>query len=161
VRGGFSCILCHSLISALGHWGCLPWGNFDILLNRKGSPIKVTVIGHPLLHQSCIHLLWALGKYKLCDNIFAPLPGNTKSIFLNDTFSVSLYLKAFILQNLPGDSIEGDPLIPLIVSRKLSGDSTKLREIYQSSQVLQKKASSRFSCSKIIIWRQSSLNHNV
>jgi hypothetical protein len=27
----------------------------------------------------------------------APLPGNTDSIFLNDTFSVSLSLKAFIL----------------------------------------------------------------
>jgi hypothetical protein len=40
----------------------------DILLNRKGFPIKVTVIGHSLLHQSCFHLPWLLGKYRLCDN---------------------------------------------------------------------------------------------
>jgi hypothetical protein len=31
--------------------------------------------------------LWILGKYKLCDNIFASLSGNTKSILLKeDTF---------------------------------------------------------------------------
>ena len=59
---------CHSLIIPLGHWGRLPWGNFDILLNRKGFPINVTVIGHPLLCQSCIHLPWALGKFRLCNN---------------------------------------------------------------------------------------------
>jgi hypothetical protein len=160
VRGGFSCILA-LVISPLGHWGRLPWGNLDILLNRKGFPIKVTVIGHPLLRQSCIHLPWALGKYRLCDNILAPLSGNTESIFLNDTFLVSLSLKAFILQSLPGDSTEGDPLIPLIISRRLSGDSTKFREVYQSSQVLQKKASPRLSYSKIIVWRQSSLQYDV
>jgi hypothetical protein len=67
VRGGFSCILALVIIP-LGHRGRLPWGNLDILLNRKGFPIKVTVIGHPLLCQSCIHLPWALGKYRLCDN---------------------------------------------------------------------------------------------
>jgi hypothetical protein len=70
VSGGISCILALSLINPLGHWGHLPWGNFDILLNRKGFPIKVTVIGHPLLRQSCIHLPWALGKYRLCDNTY-------------------------------------------------------------------------------------------
>ena len=60
---------CLSLINPLGHWGRLPWGNFYIPLNRKGFPIKVTVISHPLLRQSCIHLPWALGKYRLCDNM--------------------------------------------------------------------------------------------
>ena len=144
---------CLSLIIPLGHWGHLPWGNFDILLNRKEFPIKVTVIGHPLLRQSCIHLPCALGKYRLCDNILASLPRNNESIFLNDTFSVNLYPKPSFSQSLPSDSTEGDPLIPLIISRRLYGDSTEFKEVYQSSQVLQKKASLRLSYSKIIIWR--------
>ena len=67
MRGGFSCIFA-LVISPLGHRGHLPWGNLDISLNRKGVPVKVALIGHPLLRQSCIHLPWALGKYRLCDN---------------------------------------------------------------------------------------------
>jgi hypothetical protein len=40
----------------------------------------------------------------------APFLGNIESIFLDDTFSVSLSLKAFILQILPGDPTDGDSL---------------------------------------------------
>jgi hypothetical protein len=48
-----------------------------------------------------------------CVIIFlAPFPGNNESIFLNDTFSIGLSLKEFILQRLPGDSTEGDSLTP-------------------------------------------------
>jgi hypothetical protein len=68
VRGGNFLHPFLSLIIPLGHWGHLPWGNFDILINIKEFPIKVTMIGHPLLRQSCIHLPWDLGKYRLCDN---------------------------------------------------------------------------------------------
>jgi hypothetical protein len=42
----------------------------------------------------------------------APLSGNIESIFLNEKLSVSLFLKAFTLQSLPGDSTEGEPLTP-------------------------------------------------
>jgi hypothetical protein len=42
----------------------------------------------------------------------------------NDTFSVSLSSRVFILQSLPGDSTKDDYLISLIISRKLFGDST-------------------------------------
>ena len=92
MRGGFSCIL-SLVIIPLGHRGRLPWGNLDILLNRKGFPIKVTMIGHPLLCQYCIHFPWDLGKYRLCNNILAPLSGNIESIFLERHFLVSLYPK--------------------------------------------------------------------
>ena len=46
-----------------------------------------------MLCQFIIHLPLALGKYKLRGNILAPLLRKTESIFLNDTFSVSLYPK--------------------------------------------------------------------
>jgi hypothetical protein len=61
-------------------------------------------------------------SYKPCDNILAPLPGNTESIFLNDKPLVSLSLEAFLV-SLPGDSTTFSPY-SLVVSRKLSGDST-------------------------------------
>ena len=61
-------------------------------------------------------------SYKLCDNILAPLPGNTESIFLNDKPLVSLSLEAFLV-SLPGDSTIFSPY-SLVVSGKLSGDST-------------------------------------
>jgi hypothetical protein len=60
-------------------------------------------------------------SYKLCDNILAPLPGNTESIFLNDKPLVSLSLEAFLV-SLPGDSTTFSPY-SLVVSGKLSGDS--------------------------------------
>jgi hypothetical protein len=61
-------------------------------------------------------------SYKLCDNILAPLPGNTESIFLNDKPLVSLASESFLV-SLPGDSTTFSPY-SLVVSRKLSGDST-------------------------------------
>jgi hypothetical protein len=67
VRGGFSCIFA-LVINHLGHWGRLRWCSLDILLNIKGFPIKVTVIGHLLVMPILPHLPWALGKYRLCDN---------------------------------------------------------------------------------------------
>jgi hypothetical protein len=54
-------------------------------------------------------------SYKPCDNILAPLPGNTESTFLNDISLVSL---AYLATPL------AFPPISLVVSRKLSGDST-------------------------------------
>jgi hypothetical protein len=100
VRGGFSCILALVIIP-LGHWGRLPWGNLDILLNRKGFPIKVTVIGHPLLRQSCIHLPWALGKYRLCDNISMALEGPSflsSSIFILSATTTSITIGLVLCQ---------------------------------------------------------------
>jgi hypothetical protein len=44
-------------------------GYHVILLNRKGFPIKVAIIGHSHLRQFCIHFPWDLGEYKLCDKI--------------------------------------------------------------------------------------------
>jgi hypothetical protein len=61
-------------------------------------------------------------SYKPCDNILAPLSGNTESIFLNDKLLVSLSLEAF-LASLLGDSTGFSPY-SLVVSGKLSGDST-------------------------------------
>ena len=60
--------------------------------------------------------------YKLCDNILAPLPGNTESTFLNDISLVSLASESFLV-SLPGDSTTFSPY-SLVVSGKLSGDST-------------------------------------
>jgi hypothetical protein len=61
-------------------------GYIDILLNRKGFPIKVLVIGHSLLRKSCFHLPRALSKYILCDN-----KGNVRILdirsFLRPTWS--------------------------------------------------------------------------
>jgi hypothetical protein len=57
-----------SLPIPLGHRGCLPWGSLIILLNRKGFPIKVTMIGHPLVMPILSHLPWALGMCRLRDN---------------------------------------------------------------------------------------------
>jgi hypothetical protein len=65
-------------------------------------------------------------SYKPCDNILAPLPGNTESTFLNDISLVSLAFlscKAYLATPL------AFPPISLIVSRKLSGDSTKQKEV--------------------------------
>jgi hypothetical protein len=53
-------------------------------------------------------------SYKPCDNILAPLPGNTESTFLNDISLVSL---AYLATPL------AFPPISLVVSGKLSGDS--------------------------------------
>jgi hypothetical protein len=61
-------------------------------------------------------------SYKPCDNILAPLPGNTESTFLNDISLVSLPSEYFLI-GLPGDSTTFSPY-SLVVSRKLSGDST-------------------------------------
>jgi hypothetical protein len=61
-------------------------------------------------------------SYKPCDNILAPLPGNTESTFLNDTSLVSLASESFLV-SLPGDSTTFSPY-SLVVSGKLSGDST-------------------------------------
>jgi hypothetical protein len=61
-------------------------------------------------------------SYKPCDNILAPLPGNTESTFLNDISLVSLASESFLV-SLPGDSTTFSPY-SLVVSRKLSGDST-------------------------------------
>jgi hypothetical protein len=61
-------------------------------------------------------------SYKPCDNILAPLPGNTESTFLNDISLVSLASEYFLI-GLPGDSTTFSPY-SLVVSRKLSGDST-------------------------------------
>jgi hypothetical protein len=106
VRGGFSCILALVIIP-LGHWGRLPWGNLDILLNRKGFPIKVTVIGHPLLCQSCIHLPWALGKYRLCDNVltletfeFSLMPKNISETPLENP-PISIFLPCLLRRITP------------------------------------------------------------
>jgi hypothetical protein len=62
-------------------------------------------------------------SYKPCDNILAPLSGNIESTFLNDISLVSLASDYFLI-SLPGDSTTFPP-ISLVVSRKLSGDSTK------------------------------------
>jgi hypothetical protein len=67
-------------------------------------------------------------SYKPCDNILAPLPGNTESTFLNDISLVSLASEYFLV-SLPGDSTSLFPPISLVVSRKLSGDSTKQKEV--------------------------------
>jgi hypothetical protein len=61
-------------------------------------------------------------SYKPCDNILAPLSGNTESTFLNDTSLVSLASEYFLI-SLPGDSTTFSPY-SLVVSGKLSGDST-------------------------------------
>jgi hypothetical protein len=61
-------------------------------------------------------------SYKPCDNILAPLPGNTESTFLNDISLVSLASEYFLV-SLPGDSTTFSPY-SLVVSGKLSGDST-------------------------------------
>jgi hypothetical protein len=60
-------------------------------------------------------------SYKPCDNILAPLPGNTESTFLNDKSLVSLASE--LLVSLAGDSTTFSPY-SLVVSGKLSGDST-------------------------------------
>jgi hypothetical protein len=63
-------------------------------------------------------------NYKLSDNILAPLLGNIESIFLNDKSFGKPCLKDLSLTSLPGDSTKTVFLYLLIVSRKLSGDST-------------------------------------
>jgi hypothetical protein len=62
-------------------------------------------------------------SYKPCDNILAPLPGNTESTFLNDISLVSLASESFLV-SLPGDSTTFFSPYSLVVSGKLSGDST-------------------------------------
>ena len=62
-------------------------------------------------------------SYKPCDNILASLPGNTESIFLNNKPLVSLASEYFLI-SLPGNSTSLFPPIYLVVSGKLSGDST-------------------------------------
>jgi hypothetical protein len=67
-------------------------------------------------------------KYKLRDNILAPLSGNTESI-LNDKSFGKPCLKDFSLTSLPGDSTKTLSPYPLIVSGKLSSDSTNQKEV--------------------------------
>ena len=113
MRGGDFLASFALVIIPLGHWGRLPWGILGILLNRKGFPIKVTVIGHSLVKPILPSLASALGKYRLCDNILASLSGNTKSIFLKRHFFGKPLSKAFTSQSLPGDSTKADSLFSL------------------------------------------------
>jgi hypothetical protein len=75
VRGGDFLAYFVLVINPLGYWGRIPWGILGILLNRKGFPIKVTVIGHPLVTPIFPSLATALGKYRLCDNMHRPQSG--------------------------------------------------------------------------------------
>jgi hypothetical protein len=69
-------------------------------LNRKNHPIEVTLgrIGSSYTNFSFQSLTF-YPYYKLCDNISAPLPGNTESnLPQGDNFSISLSSRIFILQ---------------------------------------------------------------
>jgi hypothetical protein len=82
-------------------------------------------VGKLLLRQFDLYLLELPDlDYKLSDNILAPLPGNTESIFLNDKSFGKPFLKDLSLTSLPGDSTRPYSLYSLVVSGKLSGDST-------------------------------------
>jgi hypothetical protein len=47
-----------------------------------GYPIEVTMVGHHVFYANIPHFPWALGKYRLCDNMF-----HRRKIFLTKTES--------------------------------------------------------------------------
>jgi hypothetical protein len=74
-------------------------------LNRKDLPIVVTLGGvGPCYASLAFYFIAFAPSYKLCDNILAPLLGNTQSIFLNDKSFGKPCLKDLSLTSLPGDS---------------------------------------------------------
>jgi hypothetical protein len=81
--------------------------------NRKNHPIEVTLGGIGSCYANLsLYLLTYYHKYKLCDNILAPLLGNTESILLRcQIFSVSLSLEPYPT-SLLGDSISLFSLFP-------------------------------------------------
>jgi hypothetical protein len=110
-----------------GYRGRLPWAN---LPKQKEPPHRGDIgWGRFLLRQFVLYPLACDLNYKLCDNILAPLPGNTESIFLNDKSFGKPCLKDLSLTSLPGDSTKTLFPYSLIVSGKLSGDSTNQKEI--------------------------------
>jgi hypothetical protein len=68
-------------------------------LNRKNLPIEVTLGGIGSVTPVCLFTSIFYPNYKLCDNILAPLSGNTESNFpQRRQLSVSLASRVFILQ---------------------------------------------------------------
>jgi hypothetical protein len=104
-------------------------------LNRKNHPIVVTLGGIGSSYASLtLQSLAFYPCYKLCDNILAPLSGNTESKpSSDDTFSVSLASRVFILQAYLATPLRVFSLSSLIISSKLSGDSTN---IFQGATLL-------------------------
>jgi hypothetical protein len=94
-------------------------------LKRKNLPIVVTLGGIGSCYASlAFYLIAFTPSYKLCDNILAPLPGNTESILLKrQIFSVSLASETIFLQAYLATPLGCFPF-SLVVSSKLSGDST-------------------------------------
>jgi hypothetical protein len=52
--------------------GHLPWVRLLSIPKKWGFPIEVTVIGHLVCYANLLHLSWALGKFRLCDNKHLP-----------------------------------------------------------------------------------------
>jgi hypothetical protein len=93
-------------------------------LKRKSLPIMVTLGGIGSCYTSlALYVIAFYPSYKLCDNILAPLSGNTESILLKTTLFGKPCLRSLILQAYLATPLGCFPF-SLMISRKSSGDST-------------------------------------
>ena len=107
--------------------GTSPLGSTS--LKRKNLPIVVTLGGIGSCYASlAFYFIAFLPSYKLCDNILAPLSGNTQSILLKTTRFGKPCLRDLFLQAYRATPLGCFPL-SLVVSSKLSGDSTNQKEV--------------------------------